>query len=78
MLPINTRIYDPDALKMMTGALDQAYRYLPADLKENERVRTRLAFLVILHVDDGERDPSRISDAIVTECLSWSGSSLHG
>ncbi len=69
----NARMYDPDALKTMTTALDQACRSLLAGFKDSERARRRLAFLVIRHVDDGEVDPSRISDSVVIEFLSWSG-----
>lgn len=69
----NTRMYDPDALMMMTTALDQACRSLPAGFRDSERARRRLAFLVIRHVDGGERDPSRISDSVMIEFLSWSG-----
>ncbi len=67
------RIYDPDVLKVMAAALDRASQFLPADVKDSERARRRLAFLIIRHVDDGEYDPSRISDLVVTEFLSWSG-----
>jgi len=69
----NTRMYDPDALKMMTTALDQACQSLPAGFRDSERARRRLAFLVIRHVDDGEHDPSRISDSVAIKFLSWSG-----
>lgn len=69
----NTRMYDPDALKMMTTALDQACQSLPAGFRDSERARRRLAFLIIRHVDGGERDASRISDSVVIEFLSWSG-----
>lgn len=76
MLPFNEvpRIYDPDALKMMTTALDQACRFLPANFENSERARRRLAFLIIRHVDHGEYDPSCISDSVATQFLSWSGS----
>ncbi len=75
MLPFSDviRIYDPDVLNVMTAALDQASQCLPADVKDSERARRRLALLVIRHVDRGEHDPSRISDLVVTEFLSWSG-----
>ena len=64
--------YDPDTLRMMTAAFDRAFRFLPADLKTSEEARRKLALLIRHHVDQGEHDPQRISDAVWHEFLRWS------
>ena len=65
------RVYDPDVLKMMTSAFDRACGFLPADVRGNDTARKRLALLVIRHVDQGERDPLRISNLVRSEYLRW-------
>jgi hypothetical protein len=55
-------VYNPETLKMMGAAFDTACRSLPPDLKGHERVRRKLALLILRQVDRGERDARRISD----------------
>jgi hypothetical protein len=63
------RVYDPDALKMMTRAFERARRSLPANFKDSERARRKLALLILRHVDRGEHDPVRLADMVLLDFL---------
>jgi hypothetical protein len=55
-------VYDPETLKMMGAAFDTACQSFPPDLKDHERVRRKLALLILRHMDRGERDATRLRD----------------
>lgn len=59
------RAYGPEDLRTMSFAFDTAYQRLPDTFKGNERVRRKLALLIIRHVDEGENDPVKIADAVI-------------
>jgi hypothetical protein len=62
-------VYDPEALKMMTVAFESALQSLPANFKDSERARRKLALLVLRHVDRGEHDPMRLADMALLDFL---------
>ena len=47
------RVYGPDTLKIMTTAFDNAHRCLPANLRENNQARRKLALLILRHIECG-------------------------
>ena len=55
-------VYDPEALRAMGAAFDTVCQAFPPDLKHHEGARRRLAFLILRHMDRGERDVRRLSD----------------
>ena len=63
------RLYDPETLKIMTAAFDNARRCLPAKFRENDRARRKLALLVIRYFERGERNPVCLADSAVLEFL---------
>ena len=62
-------VYDPAALKMMTVAFESAWQSLPANFKDSERARRKLALLVLRHVDRGEQDPTCLADMALLDFL---------
>jgi hypothetical protein len=62
-------VYDPDALKMMTVAFDSAWQSLPANFKDSERARRKLALLVLRYVDRGEHNPTRLANMALLDFL---------
>jgi hypothetical protein len=61
------RVYNPDMLKIMTTAFDNAHQCLPVKFRENDRARRRLALLIIRHMERGERDPISLADVAVLD-----------
>jgi hypothetical protein len=59
------RVYDPDTLRLMSSAFDRACGFLPVQLRDSDRMRTRLASHIIRHINDGENDPTRLADAAI-------------
>jgi hypothetical protein len=47
-------VYDPDTLRVMGTAFDDAVQALPRQFQDHERARTRLALLILRHADRGE------------------------
>ena len=60
MLPSSAMhgVYDPDTLKAMGAAFDTAVHLIPPHLQDHERVRRRLALLIVRRMDSGEPDPN--------------------
>lgn len=63
------RVYDPDTLKMVAAAFDNAHKRLPKKFSESDRARRRLALFVMRHIERGERDPVRLADLAVLDFL---------
>ena len=59
------RVYDPDTLRIMTNAFDRACDFLPAQFRNSDSVRRRLALHIIHHLNDGESDPTRLADSAI-------------
>jgi hypothetical protein len=71
MLPSHDviHVYDPDTLKMITVAFESARQSLPANFKDGDRARRKLALLVLRHVGRGEHDPMRLADMALLDFL---------
>ena len=63
------RIYGPDTLKIMAAAFDNAHERLPAEFRENDRARRKLALLILRHTDRGELNPAFLAHSAVLEFL---------
>jgi hypothetical protein len=61
-------VYDPETLKIMGAAFDNAWQSLPPDLKDHERARRKLALLILRHMDRGEPD-ANLSDLALLDFL---------
>jgi hypothetical protein len=68
--PQNSAIYDPETLTIMTRALDRACNFLPAQFRDTDYMRKRLAFEIVRHLNNGERDPIRLADSAVSS-IPW-------
>jgi hypothetical protein len=62
-------VYNPYTLKLMTVAFERAWQSLPANFKDTERARRKLALLVLRYVDRGEHDPMRPADMALLDFL---------
>ena len=63
-------VYDPKTLTIMTHALDRACNFLPAQFREIDYMRLRLAIHIIRHVKDGESDPILLAHSAISS-LPW-------
>src|SRR5262245_43714201 len=57
-----TYVYDPEALKIMGAAFDVVCQTFPPDMRDHEGARRRLALIILRHMDQGERDATRLSE----------------
>ena len=71
------RIYPPEVVKVMTTAFDNACLSVSATVNRDVDVRRRLAFIILRHVDDGQRDAARLSELALNE-LAGIGASASG
>ena len=55
------RVYGPETIAVMSAALHSASRSLSTRSGSDEARRT-LALTILRRVDEGERDPTRLSD----------------
>ena len=62
-------VYDPEALMVMTDAFDRACDFLPAEFRDSDRMRRKLALHIIRQVDDGESDRARLADSAILSLL---------
>ena len=62
-------VYDPETLTMMTQAFDRACNFLPAQFRNNDCMRRKLALHIIRHVDEGESEPIRLADSAIFSLL---------
>ena len=63
-------VYDPEALRIMGIAFENALQSLPPDLKDHERARRKLALLILRHMDQGQPDVN-LSDLALLDFLRW-------
>ena len=66
---IETCVYDPDTLKIMSMAFDNAHKCLPEKYRESDQARRKLALLVMRHIGRGERDPMCVAYSAVLDFL---------
>jgi len=45
------RVYDPETLKVITAAFDDAHECLPAEFRKSEHARRKLALLILRHIE---------------------------
>ena len=62
-------VYDPEVLMVMTDAFDRACDFLPAEFRDSDRMRRKLALHIIRQVDDGESDRARLADSAILSLL---------
>jgi hypothetical protein len=58
-------VYDPGTLSIMTDAFDRACDFLPAQFRDSDHMRRKLASHIIRHVNDGESDPKRLAESAI-------------
>jgi hypothetical protein len=64
------QVYDPEALKIMGTAFENALQSLPPDLKDHESARKKLALLIIHHMDQNQPDVN-LSRVALLDFLRW-------
>jgi hypothetical protein len=64
------RSYEPETVAAMTTAFDNVCRSVSKRINGNDDMRRTLALVILRHVDEGERDPSRLADIAFRE---WTG-----
>ena len=62
-------VYNPEVLMVMTNAFDRACDILPAQFRNSNQIRKKLALHIIHQVDDGESDPTRLADSAISSVL---------
>jgi hypothetical protein len=62
-------VYDPEVLMVMTNAFDRACDFLPAEFRDSDHMRRKLALHIFHQVDDGESDPARLADSAILSLL---------
>ena len=62
-----SRSYPPETVAVMTVAYEKVCQFLSPSISSDDDVRRRLALIILRHVDLGERDPARLSDAALIE-----------
>ena len=63
------RVYDPDALKIVTDAFDKVWQQLPENVKGAPGARRKLALIVMRHVNHEQLDPIQLADAALIDFL---------
>jgi hypothetical protein len=59
------QVYDPVTLSIMASAFDRACDFLPIQFRDNDQMRRRLALHIILQIDEGESNPTRLADSAI-------------
>ena len=72
-----SRSYSPETIAAMTAAYDRVCQSLSTRINGNEDVMQSLALIILRHVDQGESDPVRLSNAAFRE-LAGSDRSANG
>lgn len=61
------RVYPPELVTVMSTAFDNVCRSVSTKVNGDPDVRRHLALIILRHVDDGERDPHRLSELALNE-----------
>jgi hypothetical protein len=61
------RVYPPELVTAMSAAFDTVCRSVSAKIHSDPDVRRHLALIILRHVDEGERDPQRLSELALNE-----------
>src|SRR5262245_66528026 len=62
-------VYDPEVLMVMTNAFDRACDFLPAEFRDSDHMRRKLALHIFHQVDVGESDPARLADSAISSLV---------
>lgn len=62
-----SRAYSPETVAVMTAVFDTVCQSLSTRMKGNDEARRTLALAILRHVDQGERDPTRLVDVAFHE-----------
>jgi hypothetical protein len=65
--PEPNRVYPPETVAIMTAAFDSICQSLSTRTNGGDRLREKLAVIILRYVDDGERDPERLADLSLRE-----------
>jgi hypothetical protein len=65
--------YSPETLVIMSAAFDAVCNCVSKRISVNGSFRQTLALTIIRHVDEGERDPLRLSDIAFRELAGIDG-----
>lgn len=61
------RVYPPELVTAMSTAFDNVCRCVSAKIHRDPDLRRHLALIILRHVDEGERDPQRLSELALNE-----------
>lgn len=61
------RTYDPETVAVMTVAFNEACQSLSTRITRDDDVKRRLAEAILRRVDQGERDPTIIATAAMSQ-----------
>ena len=61
------RTYDPETVEVMTVAFNEACQFLSSRVTRDDDVKRRLAEAILRRVDQGERDPTMIASAAMSQ-----------
>jgi hypothetical protein len=61
------RTYNPETIDVMTAAFERVCQSVLSRINGNDEVRRTVALIILRHVDQGERDPMRLSEVAFRE-----------
>jgi len=67
------RAYSPETIAVMTEAFETVSQSVSKQVHGNDDVRRQLALIILRHVDEGERDPIRLSSLAFAELAGLDG-----
>ena len=59
------RAYDPETIAVMTAAFDAVCQSLAGRMNGSDDLRRTLASAILRYIDQSERDPTRLADAML-------------
>jgi hypothetical protein len=70
--PEPNRVYPPETVAVMTAAFDRVCQSLSTRINGNKDVKQALALIILRHVDNGERNPERLTEIAFRESRHFS------
>jgi hypothetical protein len=61
------RVYPPEIVVAMSTAFDEVCRSVSVQINGDDGLRRQLALIILKRVDEGERDPARLSELALKE-----------
>ena len=62
-----SRAYPPETIAAMSSAFDLVCQCLAKPISDNDTMRKKIALTILRHVDEGERDPTRLATVALRE-----------